>query len=317
VRIAFLGNGAFGVPTLKALDDSIHKVVSVVTRPDRPEGRGRRVAPSPTKTTALELGIPVAEYEDLKSPQTGRLLKSLNADMWVVVAFPIIPEALLDIPALGIVNLHASLLPRYRGAAPVQWAIIRGETVTGVTTFFIDAGVDTGAVCLQREVGIGPEETAGELADRLAEVGAELIVETVVLVESREAPRIVQDQAMVTPAPKLNKADGEIDWCSGAIDVVNRVRGLNPWPGSYTFFKDERILVLRARCVSEEEIVRGRVETTAPGTIVGFLEDGSPVVVAGDGVGIALLDLQRAGRQPANGADVARGQRWQGGEHLH
>jgi len=122
---------------------------------------------------------------------------------------------------------------------------------------------------------------------------------------------------MVTPAPKLNKADGEIDWCSGAIDVVNRVRGLNPWPGSYTFFKDERILVLRARCVSEEEIVRGRVETTAPGTIVGFLEDGSPVVVAGDGVGIALLDLQRAGRQPANGADVARGQRWQGGEHLH
>ncbi len=317
MRIAFLGNGAFGVPTLKALDGSIHEVVSVVTRPDRPEGRGRRMAPSPTKTTALELGITVAEYEDLQSPQTGRLLKSLNADMWVVVAFPIIPEALLGIPALGIVNLHASLLPRYRGAAPVQWAIIRGETVTGVTTFFIDAGVDTGAVCLQREVGIGPEETAGELADRLAEVGAELIVETVVLVESREAPRIVQDQAMFTPAPKLNKADGEIDWCSGAIDVVNRVRGLNPWPGSYTFFKDERILVLRARCVSEEEIVRGRVETTAPGTIVGFLEDGSPVVVAGDGVGIALLDLQRAGRQPANGADVARGQRWQGGEQLH
>ncbi|MCK4772960.1 MAG: methionyl-tRNA formyltransferase, partial [Candidatus Latescibacteria bacterium] len=298
-------------------DGSIHKVVSVVTRPDRPGGRGRRVAPSPTKTTALELGIPVAEYEDLKGPRTGRLLKSLNADMWVVVAFPIIPEALLDIPALGIVNLHASLLPRYRGAAPVQWAIIRGETVTGVTTFFIDAGVDTGSVCLQREVGIGPEETAGELADRLAEAGAELIVETVVLVESGEVPRIVQDQAMVTPAPKLNKADGEIDWFSGAIEVVNRVRGLNPWPGSYTFFKDERILVLRARCVSEEEIVHGRVDTTAPGTIVGFLEDGSPVVVAGDGAGIALLDLQRAGRQRAKGADVARGQRWQGGEKLH
>ncbi len=314
MRIAFLGNGAFGVPTLYALARSTHEVISVITRQDRPAGRGRKLLPSPPKTAAMELGISVVEIKDMKSPETEASLRALDAEVWVVVAFPIIPENLLDIPPQGIVNLHASLLPRYRGAAPVQWALIRGETATGITTFFIDADVDTGAICLQREVPIGREETAGELSERLAAIGAGLMVETIDLVGAGTAPRIVQDTQQATPAPKLSKADGELDWRLPAEEVVNRVRGLNPWPGGYTHIGQERILVLRVRRMVEEKVVSETVESPPPGTVWGFLEDGSPVVVAGDGEAVALLELQRAGKRAVAGAELARGLHWKGGE---
>lgn len=256
------------------------------------------------------------EINDLKAPETGGLLRSLDAELWVVIAFPIIPEALLDIPQKGIVNLHASLLPSYRGAAPVQWAIINGESVTGLTTFFIDAGVDTGRICLQREVEILPDENAGELSERLSEIGALLVVETVESVERGNAPGIAQDPSMATPAPKLSKSDGELNWDMPATDLVNRIRGLNPWPGSYTFLGEERILVLRARKVEESGIPWQIADAPLPGTIGGFLEDQTPVVAAGDGLGVALLNLQREGRKSGSGADVMRGLHCKGGERF-
>ena len=317
MNIAYLGNGSFGVPTLQEIHDSSNHILSVVTRPDRPEGRGRKLAPSPVKVAALELGLPVLEYGNLKDAGTQAQFQSLKADLWVVVAFPIIPESFLEIPPQGIVNLHASLLPRYRGAAPVQWAIIQGESVTGVTTFFIDAGVDTGLICLQREVSIDPDETAGELSERLKYIGAKAMLETIDLVESGEAPRISQDSSVSSPAPKLDKSDGELDWNSGAVEVINRIRGLNPWPGSFTYFNQERILVLKARAFLDTDEIQDAVASHPPGSIAGFLKDGSPLVVAGDGPLIVLQKLQRAGRQPANAADVARGLRVKNGDRFH
>ncbi len=317
MNIAFLGNGSFGIPALQEIHDSSHHVLSVVTRPDRPEGRGRQPAPSPVKAAALEMGLPVLEYGNLKDVETEEQFRSLKTDLWVVVAFPIIPESLLGIPPLGVVNLHASLLPRYRGAAPVQWAIIKGESVTGVTTFFIDAGVDTGLICLQREVSIDPDETAGELSERLKYTGAKLMLETVDLVESGEAPRIAQDTSVSSPAPKLNKSDGELDWNLGADEVINRIRGLNPWPGSFTHYNRERILVLKARALLDTDDFQGETANLPPGSIAGFLKDGTPLVVAGDRRLIVMLQLQRAGRQPAGAADVARGLRMENGDMFH
>jgi methionyl-tRNA formyltransferase len=312
VKVAFLGNGEFGVPVLGALLDSSHQVTAVVTRPDRPAGRGRVSVPSPIKEAARAAGRAVVEVDDLKEPETRDRLAALAAECWVVVAFPILPPALLAIPPRGIVNLHASLLPRYRGAAPVQWALIRGERVTGVTTFFIDAGIDTGAICLQREVAIEPEENAGELAGRLARVGAALMVETLDRMEEGTAPRITQDPARSTPAPKLEKEAGLLDWTRPAADLVNRVRGLNPWPGTWTYFGEERILVRRARRAD----ALGENLKEEPGTVAAFLESGDPVVAAGDGSGIVLVEVQRAGRRPATGSELARGLRWRGGERL-
>jgi methionyl-tRNA formyltransferase len=241
-------------------------------------------------------------------------MAGLDSDIWVVVAFPIIPAELLDIPPGGTVNLHASLLPRYRGAAPVQWALIHGEESTGLTTFFIDAGVDTGGICLQREVGILPEETAGELSERLSVIGAELMLETLDRVEEGTAPSIPQDPGLATPAPKLRKEDGLLDWSETAVRIVNRVRGMNPWPGSYSFLRGERILVLRARVVEGEALPWSGEDLPGPGAIGDFLEDGTPVVAAGDGVGVALTELQREGRRPAAGAEIIRGMRCEVGD---
>jgi methionyl-tRNA formyltransferase len=256
----------------------------------------------------------VIEIDDLKDPEAANTLKGLGAELWVVVAFPIIPDALLEIPLLGTVNLHASLLPRYRGAAPIQWALIEGASVTGVTTFFIDAGVDTGAICLQRETEIETEETAGELSERLSGLGAQLMLETLNRIEKGDAPRLPQDDAAAIRAPKLTKEDGALDWTLAGADLVNRIRGLNPWPGCYTGTEKGRLLLHRARlCGSEAIPWSGEM---APGTVGGFLEDGTPVVAAGDGSGVALLEIQREGRRSSTGAEVARGLRWKGGERL-
>jgi methionyl-tRNA formyltransferase len=312
VRLAFLGNGEFGVPVLEALLGSSHNLTAVVTRSDRPAGRGRAPEPSPIKEAARRTGTTVVEVSDLKDPETRNRLVALEADCWVVVAFPILPRILLDVPPHGIINLHASLLPRYRGAAPIQWALIRGERVTGVTTFLIDAGIDTGAICLQRELAIEPGENAGELAVRLARTGAALMVETLDRLQRGDLPRLPQDPARATPAPKLEKEEGLLDWTLAATDLVNRVRGLNPWPGTWTFFGPERILVRRAgRAGPPWEPL-----TAAPGTVAAFLESGEPVVAAGGGSGVVLLEAQRAGRRPATGSELARGLRWRGGERL-
>ncbi|MFO7767844.1 MAG: methionyl-tRNA formyltransferase [bacterium] len=315
MRLVFLGNGAFGVPSLRALAASSHTVAAVVTRPDRPAGRGREPTPSPPARAAEELGLPVVGIDNLKDPGTEDELRGLEADLWVVAAFPIIPRELLSIPPKGIINLHASLLPAYRGAAPIQRAIMAGEERTGVSTFFIDADVDTGAICLQEEVEIGPTETAGELHDRLAALGADLVVETVDRVEQGTAPRIPQEDSEATPAPKVSKEEGALDWEEDAAGLAARIRGLNPWPGTWTFHDGERIIIRRARMAGGDERPWSEDRAPPPGSIE-LLEDGTPVAAAGDGGGVVLLEIQRAGRKSVPGADAARGLRWKGGERL-
>jgi methionyl-tRNA formyltransferase len=314
VRVAFLGNGVFGLPALEALARSRHTIAALVTRPDREEGRGRRKRPTLTKVRAGELELPVLEIDDLESDESAAALRALEAGVWAVVAFPIIPDSLLSIPPAGTINLHASLLPKYRGAAPVQWALINGEEVTGVTTFFIDAGIDTGAICLQREVVIDPRENAGELSARLARHGAELLVETIDRVEEGTAERQPQDTSLATPAPRLQKEDGLIDWQQDADRIVNRIRGLTPWPGAYTFLNGERMVVLAARRIEAKEVPWENGAAPAPGTLAGYLVDGTPIVSTGQQQGVALLRLQRESRAAAPGADVIRGMHCECGE---
>ncbi len=315
MKVAFLGNGAFGVPALRALVGSDHAVAAVVTRPNRPAGRGRRPSPSPPAAAASELDIPILHIEDLKAPRTEERLREVEADLWVVAAFRIIPRDLLGIPPRGIINLHASLLPSYRGAAPIQRAIMEGEERTGVTTFFIDAAVDTGAVCLQEETGIGPTETAGELHDRLALLGADLVVETVDRIEEGDVPRVPQDDSAATPAPRIAREEGELDWSGEAVELARRIRGLDPWPGTWTWWKGARLIIRRARPAEPSELPWDPEGAPSAGT-VDLLKDGTPVAAAGDGGGVVLLEIQRAGRQTVPGADAARGLRWEGGEVL-
>ena len=316
MRVAFLGNGVFGVPTFRALARSSHELIALVTRPDRAAGRGRRETISPLKPSAADHDIPVVEVADLRAAETSGQLADLKADLWVVVAFPIIPSELLVIPPAGTINLHASLLPRYRGAAPAQWAIINGESVTGVTTFFIDAGIDTGGICLQREVEIEADESADRLLPRLAEHGASLMLETVELIAAGKAPRTPQDPGLATPAPAFSKEDGLVDWDLTAITIRNRIRGLHPWPGSYSTLRGERILLLKARPTTAEEVPWDEGAAPPPGTLAGYLPNGLPVVATGGGEGLVLLEIQREGRRPGDGASVMRGLRSQPGERF-
>jgi methionyl-tRNA formyltransferase len=248
VNLIFLGTPAFAVPTLDAIVAAGHHVLAVFTQPDRPKGRGGQVAASPVKETALRLGLPVHQPERVRRPEVVEQLKQLNPDAMVVVGYgQIIPQSIIDIPRHGIINVHASLLPKYRGAAPIQWAIANGDKRTGITTMRIDAGLDTGDMLLKWETEIGPEENALEVGQRLAPAGAELLVRTL-----RENPTPVkQDPAEATLAPILKKEDGLIDWSWPAEKIVNRVRGFLPWPGAYTFFRDQGFHIWKARVAEE------------------------------------------------------------------
>ncbi|MBZ5604369.1 MAG: methionyl-tRNA formyltransferase [Acidobacteriia bacterium] len=244
MRLVFLGTPAFAVPSLEAVAS---EVVAVYTQPDRPKGRGQELAMPPVKEAALRLGIPV--YQPLKIRTCVEELRSWNADAMIVVGYgQIIPQAIIDIPPLGIINVHASLLPKYRGAAPIQWAIARGETRTGVTTMRINAGLDTGDMLLKWSTEIGADETAVELGQRLAVAGADLLKRTL-----DELTRIVpepQDGSQATLAPILKKEDGLIDWSRPAWEIANRVRGFQPWPGCYTFARGKKLGIWKARAVS-------------------------------------------------------------------
>jgi methionyl-tRNA formyltransferase len=244
VRLAFLGTPRFAVPTLESLIGAGHEITAVVTQPDRPSGRGREVGVSPVKQVALEHGLAVFQPERIRRPEAVAYMAGLGCEVMVVVGYgQIIPQSVIDLAPLGIVNVHASLLPNYRGAAPVQWAIVRGETHTGVTTMRIDAGLDTGDILLQEETPIDPEEDAIGLGERLSAMGAQLLVRTL-----REMPPgIRQDNAAATLAPILKKEDGLIDWRLGAPEIHNRVRGFVPWPGAYTTFRGRLLHIWKAR----------------------------------------------------------------------
>jgi len=300
VRLVFLGTPQFAVPTLESLAVAGYQVLQVVTQPDRPAGRGQQLAASPLKQAALRLGLPVYQPERVKQPEVAARLTALGPAAMVVVGYgQIIPQTVIDIPPLGIINVHASLLPRYRGAAPVQWAIARGETRTGVTTMRIDAGLDTGDILLQRETPIGEEETAVELGQRLATLGAALLVETLAGLESGAIVARPQDSSQATYAPLLKKEDGLIDWRLTARELCHRVRGLLPWPGCYTGLRGQLLHIWKARPAAGV--------TGEPGTL--HPTQGRLLVACGEGTSLEVLELQLEGRKRLAASAFLSGQR--------
>lgn len=307
MRLIFLGSPAFAVPALEAVASAGHAVLEVITQPDRPSGRGRQVTASPVKQTALGLGLPVWQPERIKHPEVVAHLAELRPEAMVVVGYgQIIPQSVIDIPPLGIINVHASLLPRYRGAAPIQWAIARGETRTGVTTMLIDAGLDTGDILLKREAEIGEEETAVELAPRLAAMGAALLVETLEGIRAGTLAPVKQDPSQATYAPLLKKEDGRVDWTQPAREIHNRVRGFAPWPGCYAGFRDHLLHIWKTRL---SEGAAG-----APGTLRASL--GQLWVACGGGSSLELLEVQLEGRKRMPAAAFLTGQRLSENEML-
>jgi methionyl-tRNA formyltransferase len=300
MRLAFLGTPSFAVPTLEAIVAAGHDVVAVVTQPDRPRGRGQQAAAPPVKEAALRLGLPVFQPERIRRPEAVEHLRGLALDAMVVVGYgQIIPQNVIDLPPLGIINVHASLLPKYRGAGPIQWAILNGETRTGVTTMRIDAGLDTGDMLLKAETEIGPEETAIELGKRLATMGAQLLVQTLPGLAAAAIVPEKQDPAQATYAPLLKKEDGRIDWSRPAAAVHNQARGLQPWPGAYTTFRGQTLHVWRAGVRNQGSGVRDA------GSILSL----RPFVVqCGEGA-LELLEVQLEGRKRISASDFVNGQR--------
>jgi methionyl-tRNA formyltransferase len=233
-----MGSPDFAIPSLEKLHQSEHEIVSVVSNVDKRRGRRSKPTPTVVKKKALELGLTVIEVEDLNDREFCKQLKDLNADLFVVVAFRILPPGILDLPAKGSINLHASLLPKYRGAAPIHWAIINGEKKTGCTIFFLNENVDAGKIIKQKETPIGPNETTGDLYDRLKEMGSELLLEAVKEIDKETYQTISQDHSKATPAPKLFTEDCKIDFKKSAQDVRNKIRGLSPFPGAWAELDD-------------------------------------------------------------------------------
>lgn len=302
MRVLFYGTPAFAVPTLEALIRE-HQVVAAVTQPDRPAHRGQRLTASPVKERARAAGIPVLQPARLRDPEWPERLSAYGAEVAVVVAFgQILPRAVLDVPARGSLNVHASLLPRYRGAAPIAWAIIRGETETGVSIMQMDEGTDTGPVLFSSRTPIGSEETAADLARRLATLGAQALLEALPRLDCL-VPR-PQAHAEATLAPRLKKTDGDIDWAHPARELVNLVRGCNPWPGAHTRTPVGGLLIWRSWALEEEQI------TAAPGTLVA---GAASLAVATSAGALLPLEVQAEGRRVIPWDEYLRGARFAAG----
>ena len=304
LRIVFCGTPEFAVPSLRRLAERPEfSIQAVITQPDRPRGRGQHVSASPVKEAALEIGLHVYQPETIKSDSSQNFLKRLAPDAVVIIAYgQIIPARLLTIPRLGWINLHGSLLPRYRGAAPIHWAIANGETLTGLTVMQIDAGMDTGPTLLRHEVEIGPDETAPELAARMSAIGAKLIVESLLRFDRGEISPAPQEEKIATSAPILKKEDGRIDWDLPAHKIYNRMRGFMPWPGSYSTFRDQICHLW------------GRPETSsAPGADItpGEIIQSSKGIyaVCGGGTSLRLESVQIEGRKKVSAREFANGAR--------
>jgi methionyl-tRNA formyltransferase len=309
MNLTFCGTPRFAVPTLERLVAAGHSVPLVVTQPDRPRGRGMELVASPVKEAAVRLGIPIAQPATIKTNDEFRAqLAALQPDAIIVVGYGrIIPQWMIDLPRFGNLNLHASLLPKYRGAAPIQWAIANGESVTGVTTMRIDAGLDTGDILLQREIPILREDTAETLAPRLASVGAELMVETLRALESGQIHPTPQDHSQATLAPILKKEDGRMDFSRPASDLFNRMRGFQPWPGAFTTFKTKTLQVHRAEPVQHpSELMPGTIAVEAAHLLVGCGQD----------TALDLVEVQIEGKRRMTAQEFINGYRPQTGNRL-
>ncbi len=300
MRVAFLGTSSFAVPALRAVAER-HEVALVVTQPDRPVGRHAVMAAPPVKQTAVALGLPLLQPERVNREDAVSPLRAARPEVLVVAAYgQLLRPAVFDLAPLGAINIHASLLPRYRGAAPVNWVIARGETTTGITTFRIDSGMDTGPTLLLRSLRIEPDETAGELESRLAALGAETIVETLDGLRSGVLVPTPQPDG-ATLAPKLERGDGRINWARPSSEVHNLVRGMNPWPGAWATLGGERVKVHRTALT---DIFPGRL---APGAL-GPREADRLLVACGDRL-LEILEIQRDGRARAPGSEFLNGLR--------
>ena len=304
LRIVFCGTPEFAVPSLRRLAERPEfSVEAVITQPDRPRGRGQHVSSSPVKEAALEIGLHVYQPETIKSESSQEFLKRVAPDAVVIIAYgQIVPARLLTIPRLGWLNLHASLLPRYRGAAPVHWAIAKGETITGLTTMQIDAGMDTGPTLLRREVEIGPDETAPELAARMSAIGAELIAESLLRFDRGEISAAPQEEKNASYAPILKKEDGRIDWGRTAKQIYNRMRGFAPWPGSYSTFRGQT-----CHLWGRPEMRGTAGAHITPGEIFSFAKE--VYIVCGEGTCLRLESIQIEGRKKISAREFANGAR--------
>ena len=309
LRIVFCGTPQFAVPPLKSLlEQADFEVAGVFTQPDRPRGRGQDVSFSPVKEVALASNLPVFQPAKIRSPEAEGQVRSLSPDAVVIIAYgQIIPARLLTIPRLGWINLHASLLPKYRGAAPINWAIANGESVTGNTTMCIDAGMDTGDILLQQELAIGPAETAPEVAGRLSQAGAGLMVESLRGLEGGTITPRQQDNEAASLAPMLKREDGQIDWTRGAQEIYNRMRGFTPWPGAYTEFRGQTCHLLGHPVPAE-------TSSEAPGTLLPL--KGALRVVCGAATILELNHVKVEGRKQISAMEFVHGARLHVGERF-
>ena len=289
-----MGTPDFAVPSLQALIGGGYDVVGVFCQPDRPKGRGHKLSACPVKEVAVAAGIPVYQPERIKREEGVAALRALAPDLCVTAAFgQLLSQEILDIPPLGTVNVHSSLLPRHRGSAPINWSIIQGDRVTGVTTMFTDAGVDTGDIALKAETPLGDMETAGELTERLSHMGAALLIETLHRIEAGDCPHIKQDEALMSRQPMLSREDGLIDWTKSAREIACRVRGFNPWPGTFTYLSDGGVMKLwLARAVEMEHCGQ-------PGEVIESSAKKGLFVACGEGV-LEIIEMQAPGSKRMN-----------------
>lgn len=306
MRVIFMGTPDFSVGTLEALVEAGHQVVLTVTQPDKPKGRGGKMQYTPVKETALKYGIPVFQPKKVREPDCIAELRKYEADVMVVIAFgQILPKEILQMTPYGCVNVHASLLPRYRGAAPIQWAVIDGEKVSGVTTMQMDEGLDTGDMLLKAEVVLDEKETGGSLHDKLASAGAELLIETLKVLEDQTVTPKKQGESPTAYARMLDKELGNIDWSRTAEAIERLIRGLNPWPSAYTNWNGKIMKIWEAQVVSSKEAVSKMKSMAEPGTVVSVEKDGF-LIQTGDGI-LKVTKLQIPGKKKMEAAAFLRG----------
>lgn len=309
LRIVFFGTPAFALPTLDALLASHHTLAGVVTQPDRPRGRGHKTTDAPVKARALEGGIPILQPTAIKDRVFVNALASLQADLGVVAAYGrILPESVLETPRLGMINVHASLLPRYRGAAPVHRAVMAGERETGVTIMRIVKALDAGPMLAAATRPIGPDETSVEVERALADLGASLLMSTLDRLSTDPLPEVPQDERAATYAPPLKKDEGAMDWSRSAAEIHNAIRGLHPWPHAFTFVHGQRLVLLRSTVID-------RRATEPPGTVIAAHGDSLHISTGGGGV-LGLLDVQPEARRPMAVRDFLAGHRMATGDRL-
>lgn len=315
MRIIFMGTPEFSVGTLKALAEAGHEIVLAVTQPDKPKGRGKEMQFTPVKEAANKLGIPVYQPVKVRDEKCVEVLRSYQADVIVVIAFgQILPKSILELTPYGCINVHASLLPKYRGAAPIQWAVIDGEKVSGVTTMQMDEGLDTGDMILKKEIVLDAKETGGSLHDKLAEAGAELCVETLKRLEEGTAPLEKQGETPTAYAKMLTKQMGEIDWTQPAEQIERLIRGFSPWPSAYTHWNQKVMKIWLAEAEPGEESEKTMAELPKPGVITEVGKDRFSVQT-GQGV-LTVLELQLPGKKRMDAGAFLRGYQIKEGEAL-